>query len=170
MCSCEDPLVPMSRNSSHKWSEQHKENVKLVTEVLIKTASEEYAYQPGIYDDMWLERVDDDWVWGKGARFGEDDFGFFVNEQDDMEYDYDDGFGIPMEVSETSSQQDDVRKVADGDRRRRMMDEFGLDVVFVGDSLTEQRQGTSMGRDESSYLGIKEVFDKTFRKDKVCHL
>ena len=41
-----------------------------------------------------------------------------------------------------------------------------VDLVFIGDSITEQRQGTSMGRDVTDYEGIKEVFDKTFSKAK----
>ena len=27
-CRCEDPLEPMSKRGSHKWDEQHKENVR----------------------------------------------------------------------------------------------------------------------------------------------
>ncbi|KAL3823778.1 hypothetical protein ACHAXA_011565 [Cyclostephanos tholiformis] len=43
---------------------------------------------------------------------------------------------------------------------------YELDVVFVGDSITEQRQGTVMGKPNDDYTGIKEVFDKTFTKKK----
>lgn len=130
------------------------------------------GYIPGTYDDLWLDKYDDDWVWGKGARFGDDDFGMFVNEQDDMEYDYDDGFGVPMEITEKSDEEGEgsgaLSKVSDGDGRRLGDDEYVLDVVFVGDSITEQRQGTSGGREDESYVGIREVFEKTFTKDKVC--
>ena len=211
LCSCEDPLEPKSRSSSHKWYEQHKENIKVVTEVLMKTTSSssyydnnDYMYQPGMYDDLWLEGMDDDWVFGKGARFNDDDFGAFVNEQDDMEYDYDDGFGIPMESGSSSSTNENesydantfpdeeeileeaeeieamknaggVVDGAEGDnndnnngRRGLNDDDYELDVVFLGDSITEQRQGTSMGREDPNYVGIKEVFGKTFSKDKVC--
>ena len=177
LCSCEDPLEPKSRGSSHKWSEQHKENIKVVTEVLMKTTASygtswggDFAgYQPGMYDDLWLDRVDDDWVYGKGARFGDDDFGNFVNEEDDMEYDYDDGFGIPMESSPSDGNDGGALGVEDGGVRnlRLLDDDYELDVVFVGDSITEQRQGTSMGREDTNYVGIKEVFDKTFTKEKV---
>ena len=45
-------------------------------------------------------------------------------------------------------------------------DAYELDVVFVGDSITEQRQGTAMGKPHDDYTGIKEVFDKTFTKKK----
>ena len=53
-------------------------------------------------------------------------------------------------------------------RRGLNDDDYELDVVFLGDSITEQRQGTSMGREDPNYVGIKEVFGKTFSKDKVC--
>ena len=43
---------------------------------------------------------------------------------------------------------------------------YELDVVFVGDSITEQRQGTVMGKPSDDYTGIKEVFDKTFTRKK----
>ena len=177
LCSCEDPLEPKSRSSSHKWGEQHRENIKVVTEVLMKTNSYSTSwggdfagYQPGSYDDLWLDRVDDDWVWGKGARFGDDDFGNFVNEEDDIEYDYDDGFGIPMEnPADGLSGNEGALEVENGDERnlRSLDEDYELDVVFVGDSITEQRQGTSMGREDANYVGIKEVFDKTFTKEKV---
>ena len=41
-----------------------------------------------------------------------------------------------------------------------------VQVVFVGDSITEQRQGTSLNVPRDDLTGIKEVFDKTFTKDK----
>lgn len=176
LCSCEDPLEPMSRMSSHKWSEQHKENMKLITEVLVKTnAIYDTSYGlyngPGMYDDTWMDRLDDDWVYGKGARFGDDDFGggnFVVNEEDDLEYDYDDGFGVPVESGGgDESGGGGALAPAGGDGRGLAEEDYVLDVVFVGDSITEQRQGTSMGREDPNYIGIKEVFDKTFSKEKV---
>jgi hypothetical protein len=170
LCSCEDPLEPVSRSSSHKWSDQHKENIKVVTEILMKTTQNWEGYASGPYDDLWLESVDDDWVYGKGARFGDDDYGMFVNEQDDLEYDYDDGFGIPMESGGDAGGVMQPVLGEEGGERRLVNDEeeYVLDVVFVGDSITEQRQGTSMGKEESNYVGIREVFDKTFSKEKVC--
>lgn len=67
--------------------------------------------------------------------------------------DMDDGFGVPTEKP--------------ADRHGRELDEYeGLDVVFIGDSITEQRQGTSMHKPHEGYTGIKEVFDKTFTKEK----
>jgi hypothetical protein len=175
LCSCEDPLEPTSRSSSHKWFDQHKENIKSVTEVLVKTNAiyDTSYYTPGSYDDLWMERLDDDWVYGKGARFGDDDIGggAFVNELDDLEYDYDDGFGIPVESGESGGEiGEEIGESDDGIGRgltTATEEEYVLDVVFLGDSITEQRQGTSMGREDPNYIGIKEVFDKTFSKDKV---
>jgi hypothetical protein len=110
--------------------------------------------------------MDDDWVWGKGARFGEDD----VSESF-VEYDYDDGFGVPMESPSDATTEEGVKEMPfeGGDGTRRLVDDeaYELDVVFVGDSITEQRQGTSMGREDKNDVGIKEVFDKTFTKEKV---
>lgn len=166
-CRCEDPLEPMSKRSSHKWEEQHRENVKVAQAALMKVlktadgGSYEDYYLPD-YDDMWLEGMDDDWVWGEGSRFYEDDLAFdpfagsYLNEEGYME---DDAYA-------------DVREnpAGNGDERRRKAldgaEDYELDVVFVGDSITEQRQGTQTGRPVEDYTGIKEVFDKTFTKDK----
>lgn len=166
-CRCEDPLEPMSKRSSHKWEEQHRENVKVAQAALMKVlktadgGSYEDYYLPD-YDDMWLEGMDDDWVWGEGSRFYEDDLAFdpfagnYLNEEGYME---DDAYA-------------DVREnpAGNGDERRRKAldgaEDYELDVVFVGDSITEQRQGTQTGRPVEDYTGIKEVFDKTFTKEK----
>mmetsp|Transcript_17364 Transcript_17364/g.33155 ORF Transcript_17364/g.33155 Transcript_17364/m.33155 type:complete len:507 (-) Transcript_17364:275-1795(-) len=168
-CRCEDPLEPMSKRSSHKWEEQHKENIKVATEALMKLTklagggsfnAEDYI--PG-YDDQWIEGIDDDWVYGQGPRFGDDIYGY---ESDPLgsalidDFYQDDGYGIPMENPYAGSD-DDMRGL-----RRAAGSEYGLDVVFIGDSITEQRQGTSMGRVVDDYEGIKEVFDKTFTREK----
>ncbi|EJK47041.1 hypothetical protein THAOC_34265 [Thalassiosira oceanica] len=171
-CRCEDPLVPMSKRSSHKWEEQHKENIKVAQATLMKVLKteggsyEDYFFPD--YDDMWLEGMDDDWVWGEGSRFYEDDLAFdpfaedYLNEEGVME---DDGYADVRE-SPTGNGDEGRRQ-----QRRRALDgtvegDYELDVVFIGDSITEQRQGTRMGRPEEGYTGIKEVFDKTFTKEK----
>ena len=41
-----------------------------------------------------------------------------------------------------------------------------LDVIFIGDSITEQRRGTILGQPNNEYTAIKEEFDMTFTKDK----
>ncbi|KAL3787869.1 hypothetical protein HJC23_000411 [Cyclotella cryptica] len=176
-CSCEDPLEPVAKNSSGKWRDQHKENVKVVTEVLMKSTGyvedvwgDYGGYQPGMYDDQWFERPDDDWVEGRGARFGMDDFGMgaYVGTGDDADYDYDDRFGIPVEAppADPEKGEDTMEMPMQGGDGRMLATDYELDVVFVGDSITEQRQGTSMGRENEDYVGIKEVFQKTFSKEK----
>ncbi|KAL9182722.1 hypothetical protein ACHAXT_004001 [Thalassiosira profunda] len=158
-CRCEDPLEPMSKRSSKKWEAQHTENIKVAQAALMKlladsdTAWDYEGYEPG-YDDMWFEGDEDDWVYGEGSRFGADDYGFDpFGGMGDWDEDEDDGYGVPMEMPE------------DG-MRRKLGDDEGLDVVFIGDSITEQRQGTSMGKPRTEYDGIKEVFGKTFTKEK----
>mmetsp|Transcript_15198 Transcript_15198/g.36486 ORF Transcript_15198/g.36486 Transcript_15198/m.36486 type:complete len:485 (+) Transcript_15198:106-1560(+) len=157
-CRCEDPLVPMSKRSSHKWDQQHTENIKVAQAALMKMFSNNnpwnnYEGYQANYDDEWIEGGDDDWVWGEGSRFGADDYGYDPNEMLG-DYDYeDDGYGIPVESPPDGA-------------GRKLGDDEGLDVVFVGDSITEQRQGTAMGKPHDDYTGIKEVFDKTFIRDK----
>jgi len=161
-CRCEDPLKPMSKRSSHKWAEQHKENIKLAQATLMKILKssdggsyEDYFFPD--YDDLWLEGTNDDWVWGEGSRFYEDDASFvpfvenYSGEEGFME---DDGYG-----DEGRGQQ--RRKAQEGTEG-----DYELDVVFVGDSITEQRQGTRKGEPLVDYTGIKEVFDRTFTKEK----
>ena len=116
-----------------------------------------YAGYTPTYDDEWFEGMgEDDWIYGEGSRFGDDDFGNdpFTNEWAEEGWGMDDdGFGTPTEMKE--------------DEGRGLGDESGgLDVVFIGDSMTEQRQGTAMGKPNERFQGIKEVFDKTFVKDK----
>lgn len=114
------------------------------------------GYNPE-YDDMWLEGGDDDWVHGEGARFGDDDYQW--DPYSEGGWDEDDGFGIPMELPDKDN--------AGGNGDRTLTDEeYVLDVVFIGDSITEQRQGTALGKPHDDYVGIKEVFDKTFTKEK----
>ena len=45
-------------------------------------------------------------------------------------------------------------------------EEEQLDVIFIGNSITEQRQGTNMGKTIDKYTSIKEDFDNTFSKSK----
>jgi len=187
-CHCEDPLKPMSKRSSQKWSEQHTENTKVAQAALMKLLENNDAwaydqYSEGL-DDTWIDSVDDDWVDGEGARFGDDDF-FYDRFAEDVDWgtddymDRDDGFGVPVEkpVDEERGEEPaaakeekkpattkEVKKPPKGDRRQLGFQ--GLDVVFIGDSLTEQRQGTRMGKSVADYEGIKEVFDKTFTKSK----
>lgn len=139
----------------------------MATEAVMKSLSNAGSFNAEDYmqgfDDEWIEGVDDDWVWGKGARFGADDLG--LGEFDPWQFgyndDFDDGYAISMENPDGGS--DD----GGGVRRRRMVEfDDGLDVVFVGDSITEQRQGTMMGRDVANFEGIKEIFEKTFTKEK----
>lgn len=163
-CKCEDPLEPMSKRSSQKWEAQHLENIKVAQAALMKLNTggvdgtskndpwNNYADYMNDFDDMWIESGEDDWIYGEGSRFGNDDLGF-----DPFSYaggwdEDDDGFASPMEKP--------------SNRRRKLGDNDGLDVVFIGDSITEQRQGTSMGRPNDDLTGIKEVFDKTFTKEK----
>ena len=180
-CRCDDPLEPSSRRSSPKWEGQHKENCKVAQAAVVASLSNPYGDFGGQYlDDNWLEGGDDDWVFGEGSRFGNDDYGKMP-----MDYteeggwdDRDDGYAVPMPlgdegggggggggrpVNDTGTGGAWVRRrdsTAGGD------DAYELDVVFVGDSITEQRQGTAMGKPHDDYTGIKEVFDKTFTKKK----
>ena len=176
-CQCEDPLEPMSKRTSHKWEEQHRENIKVATAALMKLTTmpgqdwNADSYMPK-YDDMWLESIDDDWMPGVGARFQNDEYPYDPRNPpmakggwDDYE---DDGYGVPMENPGTTNDNTDGDAIENGGSRvrRKVAAGNGLDVVFVGDSITEQRQGTSMGRDIVSYVAIKEVFEKTFSRDK----
>eukprot|EP00584_Thalassiosira_punctigera_P019308 CAMPEP_0172552348 /NCGR_PEP_ID=MMETSP1067-20121228/44384_1 /TAXON_ID=265564 ORGANISM="Thalassiosira punctigera, Strain Tpunct2005C2" /NCGR_SAMPLE_ID=MMETSP1067 /ASSEMBLY_ACC=CAM_ASM_000444 /LENGTH=487 /DNA_ID=CAMNT_0013340311 /DNA_START=115 /DNA_END=1578 /DNA_ORIENTATION=+ len=159
-CRCEDPLEPMSKRSSRKWGDQHTENIKSAQAALMKLLAANDAwnnyegYEPDL-DDMWIEAADDDWIYGEGARFGSDDMGFDpFAEEVDWGDDMDDGYASPVE------------KPAEDSGAGRKLEDYSLDVVFIGDSLTEQRQGTMMGKPVTDFDGIKEVFDKTFTKDK----
>jgi len=156
-CQCEDPLVPMGKHASKKWTAQHKENMKVATEAVMKLVgvssskvwSDYEGYQPGL-DDGWIDGGDDDWIFAKGARFG-----------DDYAYDQDDVFANDFDPNQGEDAGD-----TDGETRNRKLDSTGLDVVFIGDSITEQRQGTQHGEHVDELLSVKEVFDKTFTKAK----
>ncbi len=122
------------------------------------SSSSNEKYEPS-YDDKWVEGYDDDWVYGEGSRFGTDDYKVSSSTQSNVETvgyeeDDDDGYSVPME------------RPANNETDRRYLEDYELDVVFVGDSITEQRQGTSKARPDERYTGIKEVFDKTFTKEK----
>ncbi len=161
-CQCEDPLVPMGKRTSKKWTAQHKENMKVATEAVMKlidvSNTKEWndyeGYQPNLLDDQWIEGADDDWIYGEGARFG-DDFYF----QDDV-------FGFDFDPDQDYDAAGDAGANTGDETGMRKMESTGLDVVFIGDSITEQRQGTSKGEHVDDYVSIKEVFDKTFTKDK----
>jgi len=115
------------------------------------------------YDDMWLESIDDDWVWGEGSRFYDDDISYdpFDSTMNGDVF-QDDEFA---ELKENPGGNDDERRRG-LDMVDTTEDDYELDVVFVGDSITEQRQGTIMGKPVESWTGIKEIFDKTFTKSK----
>jgi lysophospholipase L1-like esterase len=166
-CQCEDPLVPVSKHSSKKWAKQHMENMKVATETVMKltdvSSSKAWndfeGYKPGM-DDGWIDGADDDWIYAKGARFG-DDYSYF---QDDALLGND--FGLTNNQEDNHDGVDVVGGNKDGGARRRKLESSGLDVVFIGDSITEQRQGTEHGEEVPGFVSIKEVFDKTFTKDK----
>jgi hypothetical protein len=183
-CKCDDPLEPISRTSNPRWESQHKENVKSAEVTLMLSLSNGHGdfYGPN-YDDEWIEVGDDDWVFGEGSRFDTDhDYG---NRQPIMDYTDeggwddrdDDGYAVPLPAEEEEDSRNISNKggaiVPDSGRKRLRrgsvaMDDmlYKLDVVFVGDSITEQRQGTSMSKPNDNYIGIKEVFDKTFTREK----
>lgn len=148
--------MPMAKHSSKKWTAQHKENMKVATEAVMKFTdisnskawSDYEGYQPGL-DDAWIEAYDDDWIYGMGARFKDDDY-----LQDD----------VP--AIDLDPDQGNVEGDAGGETRNRKVENTGLDVVFIGDSITEQRQGTSHGEHVDDYVSIKEIFDKTFTRAK----
>mmetsp|Transcript_10894 Transcript_10894/g.19053 ORF Transcript_10894/g.19053 Transcript_10894/m.19053 type:complete len:489 (+) Transcript_10894:147-1613(+) len=165
-CRCEDPLVPMSKRSSHKWSEQHTENSKVAQAALMKLLQNNDAwnnyedYQQDL-DDMWLEAGEDDWVYGEGARFWDDDMGYDPRDWlDDL---IEDDMFADVEESDGGNKRKKTRKLKN---RKLDSEQYDLDVVFIGDSITEQRQGTSMGKPVTNYDGVKEIFDKTFTKSK----
>lgn len=163
-CRCEDPLEPMSRRSNPKWEEQHTENMKAAQAAMMKLFSSDNENLEPNYDDKWVEGYDDDWIYGEGSRFGNDDYRLPSSSSSSSspqsnfetvgyEEEDDDGYGVLMERPAN----DTVRSLAD---------KYELDVVFIGDSITEQRQGTSKSRPDATYTDIKEVFDKTFTKEK----
>jgi len=156
--------VPMSKRSSGKWDAQHRENIKVAQAALMKLLASNAdgawnnyeGYTPGQdLDDMWIEGGEDDWVDGEGSRFdfGGDDYENFDPWADgNWDDGDDDGFGVPVEMP------------TDGEGRK--LEDEGLDVVFIGDSITEQRQGTSLGKPVEDFTGIKEVFRKSYSKEK----
>mmetsp|Transcript_487 Transcript_487/g.790 ORF Transcript_487/g.790 Transcript_487/m.790 type:complete len:502 (-) Transcript_487:46-1551(-) len=162
-CQCEDPLVPMGKHSSRKWIAQHKENMKVATEAVMKlidvSNTKEWndfeGYVPGL-DDGWIDGADDDWIYAKGARFG-DDYSYLGE---------DDVFGNDFDPDADYAASYDTGAKTGDETGERKMESTGLDVVFIGDSITEQRQGTAHGEHVDDYVSIKEVFDKTFTKDK----
>ena len=188
-CRCDDPLEPSSRRSNPKWEGQHKENCKVAQAAVVASLSNPYGdfggggYPGGQYlDDNWLEGGDDDWVFGEGSRFANDDYGKMPMDyiEEGGRDDRDDGYAVPMPLGDGeggdgggNSGGRPANDTGTGGARVRRRgsaavgdDAYELDVVFVGDSITEQRQGTSMGKPNDDYTGIKEVFDKTFTKKK----
>ncbi|KAL7555219.1 hypothetical protein ACHAWF_018964 [Thalassiosira exigua] len=175
-CRCEDPLEPMSKRSSQKWGAQHAENVKVAQAALLKIIAAEgdrawndYAdYRYDELDDAWLDGPEDDWVYGEGARFETDDGGYDP---------WAEAWGkdtAPKEGEGEGGEDNQRERELEGEqtdgRERKLLDDeddgYRLDVIFVGDSITEQRQGTQMGRPVDDYVGIKEVFGKTFTREK----
>jgi len=51
-------------------------------------------------------------------------------------------------------------------QQEQQQEEKQLDVIFIGNSITEQRQGTNMNKVVDKYTSIKEDFDITFSKSK----
>ncbi len=150
----------MSRRSNPKWEEQHTENMKVAQAAMMKLFSSDHENLEPNYDDKWVEGYDDDWIYGEGSRFGNDDYRLPSSSSSQSNFETvgyeeedDDGYGVLVERPAN----DTVRSLAD---------KYELDVVFIGDSITEQRQGTSKSRPDATYTDIKEVFDKTFSKEK----
>uniref|UniRef100_A0A7S2MVJ4 SGNH hydrolase-type esterase domain-containing protein n=1 Tax=Helicotheca tamesis TaxID=374047 RepID=A0A7S2MVJ4_9STRA len=83
---------------------------------------------------------------------------------DDWEDENDDDFGWTEMLDD-----DELKTIEENgyDEYGNLIDSgFSIDVVFLGDSFTEQRQGTASGKIEKSFAEIQTAFDKMFTKDK----
>ncbi|EJK59700.1 hypothetical protein THAOC_20042 [Thalassiosira oceanica] len=105
-------------------------------------------------DNMWLDGMDDDWVWVEGSRFYEDDFAFdpfagiHLNEEGFMQFMEDDAFEDLAFDPFTGTLEEEAKLYVDGSMREH-------DVEILNDDLdTEENNET--------YLRIKKLEDKTF--------
>jgi len=145
-CRCEDPLIPSARSEAKAWGSAHGRNKKAVGEAIAAIRSAQVQAGGGGGGG------------GGGAPWSS---GLYSNEVGD-----DDG----LAWFEDGYQDDWATGYGGGDDydplgRDLSSDATQLDVVFLGDSITEQRIGKFFGKDMEKFKSNAKVFRKNYSRE-----
>ena len=143
-CRCEDPTVPSARSEAKNWGSAHGRNKRAVVKMIdaIREAQQQAGGDNGGSGAPWSSGLYDNSVGeDDGLAWFEDGY---VDDWGAGEYyghDYGNGGGRDL----TAATQ--------------------LDVVFLGDSITEQRTGKFFGKDVDQFKSNAKVFRKNYSRE-----
>lgn len=146
-CRCEDPLIPSARSEAKAWGSAHGHNKKAVGDAVQKIREAQAAAGGGGGDGGA--------PWSSGMYDNE------VNTDDDGLAWFEDGY-----VDDWAGYTEDF-DYNNRNRRRELSASSAsqLDVVFLGDSITEQRVGKFFGKDMEKFKSNAKVFQKNFSRE-----
>uniref|UniRef100_A0A7S1ZRL5 SGNH hydrolase-type esterase domain-containing protein n=1 Tax=Trieres chinensis TaxID=1514140 RepID=A0A7S1ZRL5_TRICV len=138
-CRCDDPLTPSARGEAKGWAKAHQMNVKAIRHVLAMEAEAENfeEYEADAADGN--AGSNENW-WEAGNDFVDDWNGAAEEEALGQGAYYGGAYGTPE------------------------MEEYDLDVVFLGDSITERLTGRFAGK-EDVFPDVARFFEKKYKKD-----
>jgi len=145
-CRCEDPLTPSARSETRTWGAAHGRNKKAIAEAVQKQK-----------DAVVTAQAAADAAAGKGWSSG-----LYENDLDDGVEWYEDGYQDDWTFDNTDY---DALGRADGGSASDASNLPVLDVVFLGDSITEQRAGKFFGKETEKFRKAAHVFRKTYDRD-----
>lgn len=143
-CTCEDPLVPSTRSETRGWGSAHRHNVETIREALARE----------------VEQYEEDEDGSPGAESGNE--GSNANWWEDSPEYVDDWSGY--EYGQYGGAREPQPGDPDYDSAFFDRSEFDLDVAFIGDSITEQRVGKNMGKEQPTLKANAKTFQKTYSK------
>ena len=147
-CRCEDPLIPSARSEAKAWGSAHGHNKKAVGDAVQKIREAQAAAGGG--------------GGGGGAPWSSGMYDNEVNTDDDGLAWFEDGY-----VDDWAGYTEDFDYNNRNRNRRRELSSSAsqLDVVFLGDSITEQRVGKFFGKDMEKFKSNAKVFKKNFSRE-----
>jgi lysophospholipase L1-like esterase len=146
-CRCEDPLVPSARSEAKSWGSAHGRNKQAAADAVQRILAAQTAAAPATGPSLpWSSGpYDNEGVGDDGLAWFEDGY------QDDWA-----GYTEDFENYNNNNRNRHRRTAAAATQ---------LDVVFLGDSITEQRVGKFYGKDNKTLKSNAKVFRNNYSRE-----
>jgi len=151
-CRCEDPTVPSARSEAKAWGSAHGRNKRAVGKAIdaIRDAQQQAGGGDGGGGNSGGNSG------GNGAPWSSGLYEDSVGEDDGLAW-FEDGYVDDWGGGEYYGQDHGGRDLSAAATQ--------LDVVFLGDSITEQRTGKFFGKDVDQFKSNAKVFRKNYSRE-----